>query len=140
MATEVRVYSLDIPAGTLSTAPVSLALGMPPRVVDAVQVIVPPGPAGGMGWRIQYSGVTVVPYDSDAWVITSDEIITWPLEHQPTAGDWTVQGYNEGVNAHTVYFRFLVRPAVAPPVLTSPMIDDTQLLPQSSQPSYTEGA
>lgn len=118
MATEIRVFDFTVPAGTPAAAPVELDVSFPPRVVQAIQVVVPPGPSGVVGWRILCSGVTVIPYLSADWVITAAENITWPVEQYPNSGSWQVQGYNTGAQDHTVYFRFLLAPVTAstPPV------------------------
>jgi hypothetical protein len=85
-----------------------LDVSFPPRKVDAVQVIVPPGPSGLVGWCVMNSRLRVIPYQSDPWIITAGESITWPLSRQITSGDWQVAGYNTGANDHSVYFRFLL--------------------------------
>ena len=128
MSNEIRAYTLTIPAGTPTTAPVQLDCSFPPRNVDALQVIVPPGPSGLVGWRVLNSGVKLIPYESDDWIITAGEIITWPLTGQITSGSWQVEGYNTGTNDHSVYFRFLLS-LVQPRGQTVPaMIDEAQLV------------
>ena len=108
MSNEIRSYTLTIPAGTPSTAPVLLDVSFPPRNVDGVQVIVPPGSSGLVGWAILNSNLRVIPYQSDPWIITAGESITWPLSRQITSGSWQVAGYNTGTQPHSVYFRFLL--------------------------------
>lgn len=108
MANEIRQYTLTVPAATPSTAPVTLNCSFPPRRVDALQIVVPPGPAGLVGWRVLCSGVPIIPYASDAWIVTAGEVINWPLIGQPDSGSWQVQGYNAGTVAHSVYVRFLL--------------------------------
>lgn len=106
MAIEIRHFTLTIPANTLPGAPVVQSCKMPVRNVDWIQVVVPPGPSGLVGWAVRVSNTTVIPYDSDPWVITADENITWPTEGFPTSGDWSVAGYNNGTLQHQVFFRF----------------------------------
>lgn len=127
MAAEVRHFTLSIPAGTPPTAPVVLDVSFPPRIVNALQVIVPPGPSGLVGWAVLAGGVRVIPYQSDLWVVTAGEAISWPLENQPDSGSWQVAGYNSGTVPHLVFFRFLLSQIgtrfTPPPV----MIDDQAL-------------
>lgn len=128
MADEIRQYTVTVPASTLSTAPITVPMTMPPRIVEAVQIIVPPGPNGLVGFAVRVGGVTVIPYGSDPWIITSGEAITWPLEHYPDAGSWSVQAYNTGTVAHSIYFRWLLRYVTDTGPVAPEMIDDTQLM------------
>lgn len=113
MATEVRVFTLTIPAGTTPAAPTVLDVSFPPRQVDAIQVVVPAGQSGLVGWCVMNSNLRVIPYQSDDWIVTSGESITWPLEGQIDSGSWQVAGYNSGALDHSVYFRFLLSPIPA---------------------------
>jgi hypothetical protein len=119
MANEIRHFTLTIPAGTPATAPVRQPMTLPARVVDALELIVPPGGAGLIGFRVCLSGVPIIPYQSDAWIITADDKIKWDLEEYPNSGDWSLEGYNSGTVDHAVFCRMLVRVpqliATAPP-------------------------
>lgn len=137
MAFEVRSYTLTVPTGTLPAAPFTLDVSFPPRNVDAVQVIVPPGPSGLVGWRILNSRVPVIPYGSDPWIITAGEIITWPLSGQITSGSWQVQGYNTGTVDHSVYFRFLLS-LVAGKAQRTPDLIDESLIGPSDFPLFSD--
>lgn len=108
VATEIRSFTCLVPAGTSPDGPAAFDVSFPPRVVDALQVIVPAGPSGLVGWRLLVGGGVIIPYLSDDWIVTAGEIIEWPLEAYPDAGSWSVQAYNTGVNDHSVYFRFLL--------------------------------
>lgn len=132
MATEVRAFTVNVPAGTLSTAPITAPMVFPPRRVQAVQVIVPPGPSGLVGWAILVGGVRVIPYLSDPWVITAAENITWPLEGYPDSGSWAVQAYNTGAIDHAIYFRWLLENVTSKAATTPQMIDDTAIIPPTS--------
>jgi hypothetical protein len=107
MADEIRQYTLTIPAGTPSTAPVSLDTVMPPRTIDAIEIVIPPGVNGVCGFQIRNSNVPVIPYGSDAWIIANAEVINWPLTSQINSGSWQLAGYNTGTNDHKIFFRFL---------------------------------
>lgn len=109
MADEIRQNTVTVPAGTTAAAPLTVPMAMPPRRVEALQVVVPPGQNGVVGWAVLVGGVRVIPYSSDLWIITSGENITWPLENYPDAGSWSVQAYNTGTVDHALYFRWLVK-------------------------------
>lgn len=108
MSVEVRQFTALIPAGTPITAPVTVDMSFPPRQVDTIEIRVPPGPNGNVGFALQNSGVTVIPYDSDAYIVTNDDSIEWNLSGQITSGSWQLIGYNNGASDHAVYVRFLV--------------------------------
>jgi hypothetical protein len=132
MADEIRQYTVSVPAGTTADAPLTVPMVMPPRIVDALQIVVPPGPSGLVGFAVLVGGVRIIPYGSDLWIITAGENITWPLDHYPDAGSWSVQAYNTGVNDHSIYFRWLVRYISSAPVgAAPPMIDDVDIAPMS---------
>lgn len=124
MADEIRQYTVLVPAGTPAAAPVTVAMPMPPRDVEAIQVVVPPGPNGLVGFAILMSGVPVIPYGSDQWIITAGENITWPVEHYPDSGAWAVRAYNTGTSDHSLYFRWLVKYPSAIVVARSPTLLD----------------
>jgi hypothetical protein len=107
MADEIRQYTLDIPAGTPVATPVSLDTLMPPRTIEAIEIVIPPGVNGVCGFQIRNSNLPVIPYGSDAWIIANAEVINWPLTSQINSGSWQMAGYNTGTNDHKIFFRFL---------------------------------
>jgi len=108
MASEVRSFTVTVPAGTTAAAPFTLDCSFPPRQVDGIEIIVPPGPNGVLGFNIANSDVTVIPYDSDGWIIASDEKIAWQLDGYINSGSWQINAYNTGTLPHTFYVRFLL--------------------------------
>lgn len=108
MAAEIRQFTAVIPAGTPQAAPVRVPMTFPPRIVRQVEIRVPPGPSGLVGFALQNSGLTVIPYASDAFIVTAADAINWPLDGYITSGDWQLLGYNTGANDHAVYVRFLL--------------------------------
>jgi hypothetical protein len=124
MAREVRNFAVSVPAGTAQASPQTTDLTMPARIVRAVRVRVPPGPAGVMGWALAASGVNIIPWASGQWMVMDDEAIEWPLESQIESGAWQLRAYNTGVYAHSLYVTFLVDPLGAsggPIIVTSPV-------------------
>jgi hypothetical protein len=131
MATEVWQFTATVPAGTPSSAPYVKAFTMPRRIVDTIQIVVPAGPSGLVGFAVTASGLTVIPYNSDPWIITSGENITWPVEEQIDSGAWGVRAYNTGTLDHSIYFRFLVRPVTNALGMKPAMIPEGDLVPPS---------
>jgi hypothetical protein len=131
MAAEIRQFTVLVPANTLASAPISQPTRFPARVVEAVEIVVPPGPNGNVGFRLENSGIPVIPYDSDAWVITNDEKIVWPLSGYITSGSWGVRAYNTGTQDHVIYLRFLLNipPSNTPAIGTVALISADSLNP-----------
>lgn len=117
MAREVRTFANVIAIGSTPAAPVVTQMQFPPREVTEIEVRVPPGPRGEVGFRIGSSGTQIMPFDLGAWIITDDEVIHWPLEGQHQSGSWEFTAYNTGQYAHTITVRFLVDlpPGIGPP-------------------------
>lgn len=116
MASEIRQYSLTIPAGTPSVVPAVKQTTFPARIVEAIEITVPAGSNGTVGFQIRNSNIVVIPYNSDTWIVSSGENIHWDLQDQITSGSWQLAGYNEGVYPHTIYIRYLLSP---PPTAAS---------------------
>lgn len=110
MATEVRSFAATLPAGTLDSAPATIELAMPARIVSGVRVRIPPGPSGAVGWALGSAGVRVLPWGDQQWIVGDDEVIEAPLTGQITSGAWQLIGYNTGLFDHTIYVTFLLDP------------------------------
>lgn len=129
MAREIRQFTAVVPAGVTAAAPRSFDMSFPPRTVDTLEIIVPPGPSGVVGFAVTNSGIRVIPYNSDDWIITSNEKIVWPLNGYVDSGSWELLAYNTGNDTHSIYVRFLL--SIAGGVGTSEtgpsLIDETVL-------------
>lgn len=108
MARDIRTFTATIPAGTAQATPVTVALAMPPRIVRHIDIRVPPGPSGLMGFALAAAGVPILPSNAGGWIITDDEAISWDVAGQITSGAWQLIGYNTGTQPHSIYLRFLL--------------------------------
>jgi len=108
VAQEIRAFQALIPAGTAKATPVSVDMSFPSRRVEEIEVLVPPGPRGEVGFAIGSGNVAILPYQAGAFIVADDETIHWPLERQFDSGKWTLFGYNTGQFDHTLYVRFLL--------------------------------
>lgn len=118
-AEDIFSFAVTIPHGTLAASPIVSAMPIGVRVVDHIDIRVPPGPRGLMGFRIMTGGQVVIPSNETSWIIADDESMPWDVTGFIDSGAWSLQGYNTGTNDHTVYIRFLTRlpplPRPAPP-------------------------
>lgn len=128
MAQEIRQYTFDIPVTATQSAPATLDMTFPPREVERIEIIVPPGPNGLVGFQLQNSGLVVIPYDSDQWIITNDEKISWDTTGFINSGSWQVAGYNIGTKTHSVYVRFLLNLVNQAPAPAAPIGADLDVL------------
>lgn len=122
MAQIVRSFQVLVPAGTAIATPTTTALAMPSRVVRALRIRVPPGPAGSVGFALVSGGQQMIPEASGTYLVMDDEAVEWPLEGQLETGAWQLRAYNTGRWDHTLYLTFLLDPL--------PSLANGRLLPQ----------
>jgi hypothetical protein len=108
-ATELRTFEVLVPAGTLASAPQTTDLTMPPRIMERLEVRIPPGPNGSVGWAFTSKGARVFPFAPSTWVVANDETIPVPVDGAPETGAWQLQAYNTGRWDHTLYVRAWLR-------------------------------
>ena len=121
MASLIHQYTVSIPADTAKASPYSADLPLPQECVESVDLEVPPGPNGNMGFYLAMSGQQVVPLEVGTFIVWNDRFDSWYLNDYPTTGAWSVVGYNlDTVNAHEVTVRFHDNPISAS--TTSPTV------------------
>jgi len=114
MAVEIRAFDVTVPVGTAIATPLVANLTLPTRIVRQIDIRIPPGPRGEVGFAIGAAGVRVLPINPNAWIVGDNETIVWPLERQIESGAWQVQMYNTGAYAHTLEFRFQLDTVTGP--------------------------
>jgi hypothetical protein len=134
MAAEIQSFQVSVPAGTPIVSPVTTALTMPARIVRAVQITVPPGPQGSLGFALSVAGQNVIPVNAGQWIVTDDEKITWDLSGYITTGAWALTAYNTGSYAHSVYLRFLCDYLSDPAASGAGTLAPLQLVPVPADP------
>lgn len=118
MTQRIETAQITVTAGTAIAAPAVTALSLRDAVLDRLEIRVPPGPSGLVGFMLLHSGQQVIPFASGTWIVTDDEKIGWDLTGYPTGDKWSVSAYNLDVYSHTLYFRLLLNelPLPAQPV------------------------
>lgn len=106
MARELRAFNVTVPAGTLQSAPATTDVSTPARIVRRIDVTVPPGPRGELGFYLANSNTQVIPFNAGQWIVANDEHMTWDLTDYVDSGSWQVVAYNTGFYPHTLQLRF----------------------------------
>lgn len=115
MAERVLQHTSTIPAGTAKDSPVTVGLGFVDWEVEQIDLEVPPGPAGTMGFYLANNGVPWVPRVNDEWLVWDDHRATVIPTGYPIGTGWQIVGYNVGQYDHAVICRFHVNPPPGPP-------------------------
>lgn len=123
MALRVFQFAAVIPAGTPTDVPATIPLDIDNWDLESLDLQVPAGPGGLMGFAIFNNGVQWVPAGQGQWLVWDDVQQSWPLSGQPNASGWSVVGYNTGVYDHTVVVRMHVNlPAAVANPNSSPTV------------------
>jgi hypothetical protein len=107
MAREVYEFPVTFTTGTTRTSTQKTNVTMPPRIVRRVEITVPPGPRGEVGFQLGSNGTPFIPRNTTEFIVADGIEIGWDLDDAMTSGGWQVIGYNTGLFTHTLYFRFL---------------------------------
>lgn len=113
-ATEVWAFQVTCPPGVVPSAPQITQLAMPVRTVHRVEVQVPPGPNGLMGFSIGSTGESIIPIVQGTFIVASERVLSWDVADQIESGSWQAIMYNNGVFPHTIYITFEVELPDAP--------------------------
>lgn len=138
MASRIETFDVTIPGDTAIAAPQTTALDFNMGVVQRLEILVPPGPSGLVGFRIQHSSRTIIPYDTSKWLIADNEVLKWDLENYPVGEAWALQAYNLDTYDHTLYLRFFLvetSRAQVPPIT---VIDISPIAEANIEPEVLE--
>lgn len=109
MAVEIHAFQVLVAKGTPKATPQLSALSMPARLVERVEIRVPPGPRGQLGFALAAAGNPILPSNPGAWIVADDKDLNWTLEEQISSGAWQLLAYNTGAFDHTLYLDFHVQ-------------------------------
>jgi hypothetical protein len=123
VATRYETTQLVIPANTSKSAPVAATLYNERAAIDAIWVLVPPGPSGLVGFSFWHSSRQVIPKVDGTWIVADGETVPIQVADLSPWPDWTIHGYNLDTYPHTLYVRLALDDNVTtvpdnPPFLT----------------------
>lgn len=110
MAERVLQQTCPIFAGVAIVDNFRVPLSFDGWAIEQIDLEVPPGPAGTMGFYLDNNGVQWVPRSPGEWLVWDDRSESFYPTGYPTAGGWGIVGYNEGLYDHSVIVRFHVNP------------------------------
>lgn len=123
MATRIEPFEVSIPPFTLIGSFQRTDLTFQDGRVDRVEILIPPGPSGLVGFRLAHSGQSVIPYTGERWFVADNVHLDWPLENFPTGGAWELWAYNVDIYAHTLRVWFHVSEVATPLDPVVPVLD-----------------
>lgn len=122
MAYRVLQFVATIPANTPTSALHTVDLDLDNWVLEQLDLEVPPGPAGLMGFYVANNGVQWIPASAGTFLIWDDVQQSWPFSDQPDASGWSIVGYNTGTYDHSITVRFHVNPPAQPAAAGGPPV------------------
>ena len=108
MAQEVHQFTATIPANTPTTALFTSTIPIQGYEIESIDLEVPPGPAGLMGFYLARSGQQWLPFEAGEFLVWDDRFDSWYLSDQPSGVGWEIVGYNLDTYDHSVVARFHV--------------------------------
>lgn len=108
MSDRLEWYNVTIPKMTPQSAPVTVPCVFNEGDVVEIDVKVPAGPNGNVGFFIGAGGSQYVPRTAGAFIFPNDDYFTWPLANAISSGSWSVTGFNTDVFDHTIQVGFQV--------------------------------
>lgn len=108
MAQRVIPFTVITSTGITPSNPQTTNLTFDPADVVQIDIMVPPGPSGFLGFYIGNGGGQFIPEGIGEWITPNDVYLTFPVEGGPNNGNWDLVSYNQGNFAHTVYLFFHV--------------------------------
>lgn len=109
-AVQYLPFAVTIPAGTAIANAITTPLAIGDVFAHNVEVMVPKGPNGHVGFAITYAGTQLIPWGpAGTWLIVDqyDNVFDLGVELGASLG---LVGYNVGNYPHTVYLRFAATP------------------------------
>lgn len=122
MAERVLQATVTLPTQVSHSNDVTVALPIGDWDIEAIDLEVPPGPAGVMGFYLANNGVPWIPRTSGEYIVWDDHSERFHATNYPTGGGWQVVGHNNGDNDHVVVVRFHVNAIPSPAALPAPYI------------------
>lgn len=108
MTHRLEWFDVTIPAGTPIATPLTTPMLFNAGAVTRIEVSIPPGPAGTMGFQIWTGGNQYWPNTPGQYLILDDVHPYWDVTDSPDNGSWALVAYNVDIYPHLVQVGFSV--------------------------------
>lgn len=115
MSDRLEWFNITVPAGTTKANPQKTSLAFPQGTVIEIDVKVPPGPAGNVGFFISAGGTQYVPRTFGSFIVPDDDYFTWPMVNAINTGSWSFTAFNTDIYDHLIQVGFQVNELVFAP-------------------------
>lgn len=130
---QIQHFSAIIPPNTPIATPVSVPMQLGIWAVEWIEIEIPDGPNGQVGFYLASSGQQLIPFrigNVPNWLITNDTLRHWDMTNLPNSGDWSLVGYNLGNFPHNIQVTFglallVGSPAVAPGLIPNQVLSSS---------------
>lgn len=109
---QVLTFPVNVttPINTAIATPLTTPINMGDVYCYSVEVFIPPGPVGDMGFYLTNAGLQILPWSQQlSWFVADNYDHTFPMGLE-LGSSLSCVSYNTGGYPHTVYFRFLIEP------------------------------
>jgi len=107
-ATRIEAFTVTIPANTVKDSPVTVDTAFNQGTVIEIELDIPPGPSGYMGFQLAYGEQVIIPYSNSEYIVADNDKLRWPILNFPAGKFWAVIGYNTDIYDHALYVRYLI--------------------------------
>lgn len=107
-ASRVEVFDVVVPASTAQAAAVETPTTFAAGELVSVDVRIPDGAAGLVGFRILYAHGQAIPTTPGAWIIGNDDLFQTDVMGQLNGGQWSILAYNLDRFQHSLHVRYFV--------------------------------
>jgi hypothetical protein len=106
-----RLYYLEVttPAGTLQSDLLSTTWILEENYLEYVDILIPDGPSGLLGFRILWAQQQVIPWGNNSFLTPNNEKIHVPVNDGITISGLVIESYNTDVFPHTINLRGLIK-------------------------------
>jgi hypothetical protein len=108
MADRLEWFPVTALANTPKSAPITVQIAFPQGEVVEIDVKIPPGPAGNLGFHINAGGTQYVPRTAGNFIVPDDDYFTWPMHNAINSGSWALTYYNTDIYPHLIQVGFQV--------------------------------
>lgn len=108
MTDTVKAFSVTLTGNQTLNTVVYTDMSLGDADVVKIEVVFPPGCAGLVGARLEYTDSPVYPASSDEWYKFDDYVVTIEPTRQGNSGAWRLAAYNNDYYDHAidVYFSY----------------------------------